>query len=232
MPSLLSGALQSDPGSHFDLGARKTHLVPGHVRLSDDYWSLLLGKRLWTPPCKTGRERGPRVSLPEARKSSHLQFWHGLPEQGKSVSGGLVHQEPFLQATSVPCSQKATQYSAGEPLFQAGQQWQVDQRQVQAHQLDELALESSSSPSTTIITSDAGIKNNVATSISYTHTYNKPIIKMIHHVVHVTSTEAELFVIRCSINQALNLDNMSKVIVTTDSIHVARKIFKPSIHPY
>ena len=101
-----------------------------------------------------------------------------------------------------------------------------------AHQLDKLALEFSSSPSTAIIVTDASIKNDVATSISHTHTYNRPIIKMIHHVVHITSTEAELFVIRCSINQVLNLDNVSKVIVITDSIHIARKIFELSVYSY
>jgi len=100
------------------------------------------------------------------------------------------------------------------------------------HQLDKLALEFSLSPFTTIIASDASIKNDVATSILHTYTYNKPIIKMIHHVVHVTSTKVELFAIICSINQALNLDNVSKVIVITNSIHMARKIFEPSIHPY
>jgi len=51
-------------------------------------------------------------------------------------------------------------------------------------------------------------------------------------VVHVTSTEAELFAIRCSIKQVLNLDNMSKVIVITNFIHMARKIFKLSVHLY
>ena len=101
-----------------------------------------------------------------------------------------------------------------------------------AHQLDELALESSSSSSTTIIASDTSIKNDVATSILHTYTYNRPIIKMIHQAVHITSTEAELFAIRCGINQALNLDNMSKVIVITNSIHVARKIFELFVHPY
>jgi len=55
---------------------------------------------------------------------------------------------------------------------------------------------------------------------------------MIHQAVHITSTEAELFAIRCGINQALNLDNVSKVIVITNSIHVARKIFELSVHPY
>jgi len=39
-----------------------------------------------------------------------------------------------------------------------------------AHQLDNLALKSSSSPSTAIIASDASIKNDVTTSILHTHT--------------------------------------------------------------
>jgi len=51
-------------------------------------------------------------------------------------------------------------------------------------------------------------------------------------VVHITSTEAKLFAIRYGINQATNFNNMSKIIVVTDSIHVARKIFKLSVHPY
>ena len=45
--------------------------------------------------------------------------------------GGLVRQEPLFQAISIPCSQEATQYSVGGPLFQAGQQWQVDQQRAQ-----------------------------------------------------------------------------------------------------
>jgi len=95
-----------------------------------------------------------------------------------------------------------------------------------------MVLESSSFPFTTIIASDASIKNNVATLISHTHVHNRPIIKMIHHVVHITSTETELFAIRCGINQVLNFNNMSKIIVVTDSIHAARKIFKLSVHLY
>ena len=100
------------------------------------------------------------------------------------------------------------------------------------HQLDEIVLESSSFPFTAIIASDASIKNNVATLISHTHMHNRPIIKMIHYAVHITSTETELFAIRCGINQALNFNNMSKIIVVTDSIYMARKIFKLSVHLY
>ena len=101
-----------------------------------------------------------------------------------------------------------------------------------AHQLDDMVLESSSSPSTTIIVSNVSIKNNVATSILHMHINNKTLIKTIHHMVHITSTEAKLFAIRCGINQATNFDNVSKIIVVTNSIHTARKIFELSVHPY
>ena len=78
---------------------------------------------------------------------------------------------------------------------------------------------------------DASIKNDVATSISHTHISNHSLIKTLHHVAFVTSAEAEFFVIRCGINQASSKENISKIIVFTDSIHVAKKIFDPSSHP-
>jgi len=100
------------------------------------------------------------------------------------------------------------------------------------HQLNKIVLKSSSSPSVAIIASDASIKNNVATSITYIHTYKKPLTKTVYHVVLITSTKAELFAIRCGINQAMNLNNIAKIIVVTNSIHVARKIFDSSVYPY
>ena len=62
--------------------------------------------------------------------------------------------------------------------------------------------------------------------------FNKLLIKMIHHAVHVTSTEAELFAIRYSINQSLSVNNISKIVVITDSIHMVKKIFDLSVHSY
>ena len=46
------------------------------------------------------------------------------------------------------------------------------------------------------------------------------------------SSEAELFAIRCGINQACSLNNVSKIVVIMDSIHVAKKIFDPGSHPF
>ena len=95
-----------------------------------------------------------------------------------------------------------------------------------------MVLESSSSPLIAIIVSDMSIKNNVATSIMHIHTYNKPLTKTIHHTVLVTSTETELFVIRYDINQATNSNDITKIIIITNSIHAAQKIFNPLVHPY
>jgi len=101
-----------------------------------------------------------------------------------------------------------------------------------AQLLDEIVLESSSTPSVTIVATNTSIKNNVAMSITYIHTHNKPLIKTIHHAVNITSTEAKLFTIRYGINQAMCIDNISKIIVVMDSIHVVKRIFDPSVHPF
>ena len=63
--------------------------------------------------------------------------------------------------------------------------------------LDNIALTSSSDFSITLIVSNTSIKNQVVTFISHVHVHNKQIIKMIHHMVNVTTTEAKLFTIRC-----------------------------------
>ena len=103
---------------------------------------------------------------------------------------------------------------------------------MQIQQLDDLALESSSTPFNTLVIIDTSIKNNITTSISHIHIHNKLIVKMLYYAINITSTEAELFAIRCSINQATNLNDISKIIIVTDFIHTARKIFDLTSHPF
>ena len=98
------------------------------------------------------------------------------------------------------------------------------------HQLDLMVIELSLLQFIAIITTDASIKNNIATSILHMHTSNQSLIKILHHTAFVTSAEAELFAIRCGINQASTKENISKIIVVTNSIHVAKKIFDPLSH--
>ena len=79
------------------------------------------------------------------------------------------------------------------------------------HNLNSITLQASLDLHSVIIISDTSIKNQVATLISHIHSHNSPVIKTIHHTVNVSSTEAKLFVIRCSINQATYLPNIKYI---------------------
>ena len=95
-----------------------------------------------------------------------------------------------------------------------------------------MTLQSSSSPNTAIVVTDASIKKDIAISISHVHIRNYPLMKTVHHTAYITSTKAKLFAIRCSINQVCSKNNISKIVVITDSIHAAKKIFDSRSHPY
>jgi len=101
-----------------------------------------------------------------------------------------------------------------------------------ALELDEMVLQTSSSPHTALVITDASIKNDIATSISHIHSMNSPLTKIVHHASFVTSTEAKLFAIKCGINQVCSKNNISKIIVITDFIHATKKIFDSDSHPY
>ena len=103
---------------------------------------------------------------------------------------------------------------------------------IHLQQLDNIVIELSTSPSTTIIVMDASIKNNIATSILHTYIANGSLIKTLHHTAFVTNTKAELFVVRYGINQVSNKENVSKIIIITDSIHAAKKISNSLSHPF
>jgi len=103
---------------------------------------------------------------------------------------------------------------------------------IRFQELDEMVLQFSSFPSMAIVVTDTSIKNDIATSISHVHLVNRPLTKTVHYAVFVTSMEAVLFTIRCSINQACTKENVSKIVVVTDSIHAMKKIFDSKSHPY
>jgi len=69
-------------------------------------------------------------------------------------------------------------------------------------QLDNMMLHSSSSPHTAIVVTNASVKNDIATSVSHIHIHDHSLIKTVHYVAFVTSTEVELFAMRCGISQA------------------------------
>ena len=73
-----------------------------------------------------------------------------------------------------------------------------------SHQLDNLVIVSSEDPLYTLVVTNTSIKNYMATSIAYIYVCDRPVVKTLHHAVNITSTEAELFAIRCGINQVTN----------------------------
>ena len=98
------------------------------------------------------------------------------------------------------------------------------------HQLNALAVDSSTSSRNALVITDTSVKNNVTSSIAHIHVFNKPVVKTLHHAVNITAQEAKFFAIRCSINHAVLSHNTSRIIMITDSIHIAKKIFNPSSH--
>ena len=98
--------------------------------------------------------------------------------------------------------------------------------------LDNITLRASFNPSSTIIVSNASIMNYVATLIFHIHSFNKSIIKTIHRAINITTTEAKLFTIWYSINQAVASSNVNQIVVITDSLYNTRRIFNSSIHSY
>ena len=58
------------------------------------------------------------------------------------------------------------------------------------------------------------------------------IAKTIHYTMNIIFTKAELFSIRCRINQAIQVPNIEQIIIITDAILVTRCIFNLSTHFY
>ena len=98
--------------------------------------------------------------------------------------------------------------------------------------LSDLTISSSSDSSHALIVTNASIKHNITTFITYIHINNKDIIKTIHHAVNILSVKAELVAIRYGINQAISVPGISKIIIITDSLYIVRKIFDSLIHLY
>jgi len=91
---------------------------------------------------------------------------------------------------------------------------------------------SSENSSYALVITNVSIRNNVATSITHIYICNKSVVKILHHIVDVTSIKAELFTITYGMNQAINSQGTLKIIVVTDLIHSAKRIFNSSSYSF
>ena len=56
------------------------------------------------------------------------------------------------------------------------------------------------------------------------------ITKATYHTINISPTEAEFFAIRYGISQAVCINNITNIVVVTDAISAAQKIFNTSCH--
>ena len=77
-----------------------------------------------------------------------------------------------------------------------------ESRKVYICKLNKLTLQVLADSKMVVVVSDTNIKNQVATLIVYIYIHNNPIIKTLYYTINISSTKAELFIIRCGINQA------------------------------
>ena len=87
--------------------------------------------------------------------------------------------------------------------FHSSNQKSKDKRLVHIHKLEEHVLQTSANSKMVVVVSDTSIKNHIAISIAHVYSFTNPIIKILHYVINITTTEAKLFAIKCSINQAV-----------------------------
>ena len=85
---------------------------------------------------------------------------------------------------------------------------------------------------TLLFIADASIKNNVVISVLHIQKGQNIINKSIHHAMNVNSIKAKLFAIRCRINQAIQIWNVSQIVIITDAIPAVKQIFDISVHSY
>ena len=100
------------------------------------------------------------------------------------------------------------------------------------NKLNKIVFNTSSNPNMVIIIANISVKNNIATSIAHVHSFNNPLKKILHQAINITLIEAELFTIRCGINQAVQIPSFFHTIIITNALYAAYKIFDFSTHFY
>ena len=99
--------------------------------------------------------------------------------------------------------------------------------------LNLITLKASSNIKLAILVTNASIKsNNITTSVTHIYSCNNSSRKTIYYTINIMSIEVKLFVLRYRINQALQIPEVSCIIVIKNPIYTVQKIFDPLNLPY
>ena len=157
----------------------------------------------------------------------------------KNYLNGIFSSFDSLNSEFSPDSRLVNNFSSHFFFYQANHK-DNESKAAYLCKLDEIFSDASLDPKSVIVISNGSIKKNVATSISYAYCYPNEIKKTIHHTVNIISIKAELFAIRCEINQAIyisvnqtiHIPDAFHIIIITSAIHSALHIFDSTIHSY
>ena len=108
----------------------------------------------------------------------------------------------------------------------------AEKRTTYCNKLKNIFKDSSQNNDIILIISDTSVKNNIVTSVSHIRREYEIVMKTIHYVMNVMSTETKLFVMRCSIGQVSQIQDITCIIIVTDTILAAKRIFDISFYPY
>jgi len=115
---------------------------------------------------------------------------------------GIFSMFNSLNSELFPGSRLVDIFSSSFSFNQANYK-DIESKAIHFCKLNDIVLHATSNPKSTINISDVSIRNNIAISVVYIHLHSNSIKKISHHAVGITSTEAELFAIRCGINQVI-----------------------------
>ena len=161
------------------------------------------------------------------RSNKHITYYLSLnnltPKQKSHLNSPLIDMDNRYNKFLSSFSPFDEEFSLGKRLIDSlsdcfsFHSWTQD---IENHlyNLDNIIINVSSDPHSSIVISNASIRNNIATSILHIHLHDKPVIKMIHHAVNVTTTEAKIFAIRCGINQLL-VSLTSNILLSSQTHH-------------
>ena len=100
------------------------------------------------------------------------------------------------------------------------------------HHLDHAFKSSQTSSYSTTVIADGGVKkSHVATAVTHIWSDNSIIQRLQVNSINITSVEAELMAICLGLIPAMDKENIHDIIVITDSITVAKKIFESRSNP-
>jgi len=87
-------------------------------------------------------------------------------------------------------------------------------------------------PDTLFIIIDTSVKNNIVMSVTHIQKEQALITKAIYHTMNILPTEVKLLTIKYGISQAVHINDIINIVVVTDAILAAQKIFDTSYHPF